>query len=171
MRTLPTGLYAPRLANGIPAGQSSSSPMKSVSGAGSTSLLWATHTKRVGKRKMPGISAATRPPTITMAKGRWESGPPDSFDGLPGAPVGRLIPHNQVVALFALQHLSPRLSAHGGLDRVLDVRYIHSVAGCARAVHYKLQVRLADHPKKAKVGDARDRSHRAADLFPPGIPC
>ena len=45
----------------------------SVSGVGSTSCSPAIHTYKVGNRKTLITSAPTRPPTMTMAKGRCES--------------------------------------------------------------------------------------------------
>jgi hypothetical protein len=47
----------------------------SVSGCGKRSPSRATHTYRVGSKKMLRSRAPMRPPTITMAKGRCESEP------------------------------------------------------------------------------------------------
>src|ERR1700733_16025862 len=45
------------------------------SASGNRSSLRANHVYRVGNRKMLMSSPATSPPTMTMAKGRWESDP------------------------------------------------------------------------------------------------
>src|SRR5215472_17591809 len=58
-----------------PTPQSSSSPAKSASTAGNPSPSLASQTQSVGRRKMPRIKAAIRPPTITIANGRCESEP------------------------------------------------------------------------------------------------
>src|ERR1700682_168354 len=51
------------------------SAAKSPSGSGNLSPSRATHTYRVGSTKMLSSNAASRPPTITIANGRWESDP------------------------------------------------------------------------------------------------
>ena len=48
---------------------------KAASGSGSLSPSRAIHTYKVGNKMMLIANAATKPPTITMAKGRWESEP------------------------------------------------------------------------------------------------
>src|SRR5579863_408215 len=45
------------------------------SAAGSSSSTLAHHTYNVGKRNTPMTRLASRPPTMTMANGRWESEP------------------------------------------------------------------------------------------------
>ena len=90
---------------------------------------------------------------------------PDVLDRFLGIAVLRQVTHHQIVTLLALQDLAHGISAHRGLNRVLHVGYVDSVAGGFRPVHGEIQIRLSDHPEQAQVLDSWDRTHDVDDLL------
>ncbi len=81
-----------------------------------------------------------------------------------GVAVLREIAHDEVVAGFALQHLSEGVAADRGLNRVLHVGDIDLVAGGGVAVDGDVEVGLAEDAKDAQILDAFDLAHDADDL-------
>ena len=76
----------------------------------------------------------------------------------------RQIAHDQVVALFALQHLRESVAADGRLNRVLHIRRVDLIARGGLAIHREVQVGLAEDAKQPQILDARDGAHDVDDL-------
>ena len=79
------------------------------------------------------------------------------------AVLGQIADH-QVVALLALQHLADRVAAHRGLNGVLHVGYVDLVTRGLLAVHYQVQIGLADHAKQPQVLNPLNVPHHVDDL-------
>ncbi len=79
--------------------------------------------------------------------------------------IGRLIPHHHVVALFTDQHLTHRVTAHSGLNGVLDIRDIDSKTGSLAAVDGQIEIGLAEIAQEFYVMHSRDTRHESGDFF------
>ncbi len=80
----------------------------------------------------------------------------NSLDGLLRVAVGSLVSNHHVVALLADQHLTHRVAADGGLNRVLDVGHVDSETSRLAAVDRQVEIRLAEIAQELDVMHARD---------------
>src|SRR5207245_2577496 len=78
------------------------------------------------------------------------------FDGLASIAIAGKVAGDEVVALFALEHLGDGVAAHGGLNGVLDVCNVHLEAGGRLTVHGEVEIGLAGDAEHAEVVDAAD---------------
>ena len=79
--------------------------------------------------------------------------------------IFRQIAQHEIVALLSDQHLRQRVAADGRLNGVLHVGDIDSEARGLIAIHFEIQIRLAEHAEQSQILDAGNRPHHADDLI------
>ena len=61
------------------------------------------------------------------------------------------IPDDEVVTRFALQHLGDRVTTNGGLDSILNIRNVDTVASGGVAIDGVVQVGLPDDAEETEI--------------------
>ena len=95
-------------------------------------------------------------------RGREQS---NILDSLLGIAVRFLIAHDHVVDGLSLQHLADRITADGGLNRILNIGHIDAVARSCLTVDGEIDIRLARIALNSQIMDTVDIGHNIFDLF------
>src|SRR5262249_1204278 len=96
-----------------------------------------------------------------LAGGREQ---PDLLDGFLRIAIGLFVAGDKIVTALALQHLRDGIAADCGLDGVLHIGDVDSVAGGGATVHGEVEIGLADYAEHAEIGDSADAGEDSQNL-------